>query len=208
MLVRSVFVRSMKAWWLVAAFVSGVAFAMWAEELILHWRDNHLYFSAPRMNFLAGPALDRLHNGADVPFDFQITLWSGNKQHVYSRTAARFVVSWDIWEEKFKVVKMQSPRKATAHLDARGAEAWCQDQMPIDVSGLSETEPFWARLEIRVPEQKDSSAYSRTVGESGISLASLIELFSRPPAVSQAHWTIDSPALTIDELKRGYRRGS
>src|SRR5207249_10127093 len=60
--------------------LSGFAAAMWAEELILNWRDNHLEFSAPRVHFLTGKPLDRLRNAEPVPFDLQITLWSGNRR--------------------------------------------------------------------------------------------------------------------------------
>ena len=44
-------VRAIKSWWLVLAFLSGFALAMWAEEVILNWRDNRLEFSAPRVHF-------------------------------------------------------------------------------------------------------------------------------------------------------------
>ena len=43
---------------------------------------------------------------------------------------------------------------------------------------------------------------------SGISLASLIEIFSRPPQAQQSHWSIEAGPLTLDELKRGHGRGS
>jgi hypothetical protein len=199
-------VRTIKAWWLIAAFGSGFALAMWAEELVLNWRDNHLEFAAP--HFLSGKALDRLHNGVDVPFDFRFTLWSGNRTRVLRQIPERFVVSWDIWEEKFKVVKTQAPRSAIAHLDAAAAELWCTRQMQMDTTGLLDTETFSARLEIRAEDSKESGLFGRSINDSGISLTSLVELFSRPPGGSQLHWTVDSPELTLDEIKHRLRRGS
>jgi hypothetical protein len=74
-----------KAWWVVAAFLSGLALAMWAEELILNWRDNRLEFSAPRVHFLTGKPLERLHKAAQVPFDFQITLWAGTRTREFRK---------------------------------------------------------------------------------------------------------------------------
>ena len=70
--------RAIKSWWLIVAFLSGFALAMWPRSLILNWRDNRLEFSAPRVHFLRGKPLELLHNAAPVPFDFQVTLWSGN----------------------------------------------------------------------------------------------------------------------------------
>jgi len=202
-------VRTIKSWWLVLAFLSGFALSMWAEDLILNWRDSRLQFSAPRLHFLVGKPLDLLHNAAQVPFDFQITLWSGNRNHVYQRVTDRFVVSYDLWEEKFKVAKTQMPRKSAEHLTAPAAEAWCLEQMSIDPTGLTGSELLWARLDIRAQDGKDAPLFGRgNISESGISLTSLIEIFSRPAQAQQSHWTMDGGPMTLDELKRGQRRGS
>jgi hypothetical protein len=202
--------RTIKGWWLILAFLSGFALAMMAEELILNWRDNRLEFAAPRVHFLAGKPLEKLHDGAPVPFDFQITLSSGTRSHVFGRLAERFVVSYDLWEEKFSVTKLQAPRKTAAHLTGPAAEAWCLSQMPMELSGLGDAERFWARLEIRAQDGRDSGPlFGRgKIGESGLSLTSLIEIFSRPAQADQAHWILDAGPLTLEELKRGQGRGS
>jgi hypothetical protein len=206
---RFVSVR-MKAWWLALAFLSGLAVAMLAEDLLLSWHDNRLEFSAPRLHFLTGKPLDRLHNAADVPFDFQITLWSDNRGHLFKRTAARFMVSYDVWEETFSVINLQTPRKMASHLTDRAAEAWCLAQLPVDVAGLSDAQTFWARLEIRAQDSKEAAPlFGRgNISDSGISLTSLIEIFSRPAAGNLPHWTLDAGPLTIEELKRSNGRGS
>lgn len=202
--------RTIKTWWLIAAFLSGFGLAMWAEDLALSWRNNYLEFSAPHMHFLTGKPLDRLHNGAQVPFDFKISLYSGRKDHLFRQLAERFLVSYDVWGEQFSVVKTLSPRKTVAHLDAPEAEAWCLKQMTFDPAGLDETETFWARLEIRAQDGKSANPlFGRdNISESGINLTALIELFSRPPASKQDHWSSDAGPLTLEEVKRGSRRGS
>jgi hypothetical protein len=202
--------RTIKLWWLIAAFLFGLAAAMVAEDLILDWKGQRLEFSAPRVHFLAGRPLERLRNAAPVPFDFQITLWAGDRNHVYRRSAERFVVSYDLWEESFAVTRMQAPRKSASHLSSLAAEAWCLEQMSMDVSGLPESEPFWARLEIRAEDLKEPAPlFGRgRVDESGINLmASLIDIFSRPPQGAQSHWSMDAGPLTLDQLRqsRGHR---
>lgn len=199
-----------KLWWLAIAFLSGFGLAMIAEDLMLSWHDNHLEFSAPRIHFLTGKPLDRLHNAADVPFDFQISLWSDSKTHLYRRTAARFVVSYDVWEETFSVVKLQTPRKMASHLSGPAAEAWCLSQMPLDAAGLDDAQKIWARLEIRAQDGKEGAPlFGRgNLSDSGISLTSLIEIFSRPAQGGLPHWTVDAGPLTIEDLKRSNGRGS
>jgi hypothetical protein len=203
-------VRTIKSWWLILAFLSGFALAMAAEELILNWRDNRLEFSAPKVHFLAGKPLERLHDGAEVPFDFQLTLSSDNHTRVFKRIVDRFVVSYDVWQEDFKVTKLQAPVRAASHLTALAAEAWCIKQMSPDLTGLSDTEPLWLRLEIRAQDGKEGPLFGRgNINESGISLTGLIEIFSRPAQGQQSHWgPYDVGPFTIDELKHSHPRGS
>jgi hypothetical protein len=200
--------RAIKYWWLIVAFLSGLAIAMLAEDLILDARDNRLEFSAPRLHFLSGKPLERLRNAAEVPFDFKLTLWSGDRSHVARLAADRFVVSYDIWEETFSVNKIESPRRSGSHFSAVAAEAWCMEQMGMDVTGLSNSEPLWARLEIRAqdPTRESGLPFGRgSITETGISLNSLIEILSRPPPAQQPHWVLDAGPITLDAL-RGRRR--
>jgi hypothetical protein len=204
-------VRTIKTWWLIAAFVSGFGLAMWAEDLALRWHNNLLEFSAPHMHFLTGKQLERLHNGAQVPFDLKVSLYSGTRDHLCCQLAERFLVSYSVWEEQFRVIKTQSPRQMVDHLDAADAEAWCLKQMPLPPSGIGDTEKFWARVEVRVPpvDGKTGNRFGRdSISESGINLTGLIELFSRPPASTQFHTMSEAGPWTLGEIKRGSRRGS
>ena|ERR1700674_920597 len=202
-------VRTIKLWWVIAAFLSGLAFAMAAEELILGTQENRLEFSAPRVHFLVGKPLERLRNASEVPFDFKITLWSGTRSHLLREVPARFVVSYDLWEEKFSVTKLVTPRRTARHLTDTAAEAWCLQQMSQDVTGVAANEPLWARLEIRAEDGKEAGLpFGRgNITDSGISLTSLIVIFSRPAATTQPHWSIETGPVTLDELRRARPRG-
>ena len=202
-------IRTIKPWWVVAAFLSGLAFAMASEELILSTQESRLEFAAPRLHFLVGKPLERLRNASEVPFDFKITLWSGTRGHLLREIPARFVVSYDLWEEKFSVTKLAAPRRTARHLTDKAAEAWCLQEMSMDVTGVSAAEPLWARLEIRAQDGKDTGLpFGRgNISDSGISLTSLIEIFSRPAATTQPHWSVETGPVTLDELRRGRRRG-
>ena len=48
---------------------------------------------------------------------------------------------------------------------------------------------------------------AENISDSGISLTSLIEIFSRPAATTQPHWAVETGPVTLDELRRGHRRG-
>ena len=194
-----------RAWWLWVAFFSGMAFSMWAEETLLSWRDNQLQFNGPRVHFLTGKSLDRLRNAAEVPFDFQITLFAGSRSRVERRASGRFVVSYDLWEEKFSVTRLSGTRRTAAHLSALAAETWCLEQMPVDSSGIGDTQPLWIRLEVRAQQNRPGgSPFGRDkLTESGISLNGLVEVFSRPAQSDQPHWTVEAGPFTLGEIRRG-----
>ena len=178
---------------------------MVAEDLILSQRNNRLEFAAPRTDFFTGSPLARLKNADEVPFVIKTTLWSGKKDHIFTSAADRFIVSFDIWEKTdkaYSVIKVEAPRKTASHLTAKAAQKWCLDQMSLDYTGLSGSEPLWARLEIRAEDPaRDGSMFGDSVNSSGISLiTSLVEIFGRQ-AGSQQHWTLDYPQFTLDSLK-------
>jgi hypothetical protein len=200
--------RSIKTWWFFAAFFSGMALAMLAEamlseDLILQHRNQRLEFSAPRTDFFAGQPLTRLHNASEVSFVIKTTLFSGKKDHVFTSAVDRFIVSFDIWdktEKAYSVVKVEAPRKTAAHLTAKDAQAWCLSQMSLDTTGLSGSEPLWARLDVRAEDPpRDGGLLGDSVTSSGISLTSLIDFWSRPG--SQPQKTLEYPAFTLDQLK-------
>jgi hypothetical protein len=112
--------RSIRTWWLVVAFLSGMVLAMGVEDLILSSHDNRLEFSTP-VHFLDGQPMARLRNAAEVPFDIQTKLWSGNRNNLVRQAESRFVISFDLWQQDYAVVALQTPRKSKAHLTAAAA---------------------------------------------------------------------------------------
>jgi hypothetical protein len=154
-----------------------------------------------------------MRNADQVPYLFHATLFSGTRTHILKDTTARFVVSYDLFEEKYSVSEWEPTRKtANLLMTDIGAESWCLQQLSMDVTGVSGSEPLWARLEIRALDGKENSALfgKENITDSGISLTSftakMIELFSRPAQPAQPHWgPYEAGPLTLDELRRAQR---
>jgi hypothetical protein len=155
-----------------------------------------LHVNAPNLHFLTGKSLSRLHDGAAVPFDFQLIIASGSKDNVVARSLERFTVSYDVWEEKFSVVRVRDFRRSGMRLSASSAESWCLDNIVIPTAGLPAGQQLWARLEIRSAESKEPLATT-----SGINLATLIEIFSRPSRPQQDRWSVESAPFQLSDLK-------
>jgi hypothetical protein len=193
--------------WIVLAFASGFALALWAAEIAVHWRNEEIHVSAPRLHFISGSSLERLKNGAAVPFDFQLLMWSDSKQTPLGRALERFVVSYDLWEEKFSVTKLRGSagareNQSLSHLSANAAEAWCIDNISLPSPRLRGDQPFYVRLEVRSVDGRERPGL---IGEAGISLTRLIEIFSHPARPEQQRWSYESGPLRLDDLKRTSR---
>jgi hypothetical protein len=170
-----------------------------SEDLIVRRTGDLMRVSAPRLHFLAGKSLQRLRDGAAVPFDFQLSIAGGSKSNIIERAFERFTVSYDVWEERFSVVRLRDFRKSSSNLSANAAEFWCLDNLSVRASGLPADRELWARLEVRSAEPKETTS---PFADPGISITTLIGIFSRPPRPAQDHWALDSSAFHLTDLKQ------
>ena len=203
--------------WFIAALCAGLLLAMSAEELVLHARDDELQISAPRLHFLTGPSLDRLKNGASVNYDFQLSLSLGSRTNLFDRAVERIGVSYDVWEEKYKVTRLSGSStlrgavsrrshewRSASDLTAAGAETWCLSDLAVSTGGIAPSQSLWVRLEVRSVDPKESAPL---FGDAGMSLARLIDLFSHPPRSGQQRWTLEAGPVRLSEI-RSMTRGS
>ena len=167
-----------------------------SQGLLAHRVASDLHVTAPGIHFITGKSLLRLHDGAAVPFDFQLTVASGSKNHVIARALERFTVSYDVWQEKFSVVRVRDFHRSSMRLSAASAESWCLDNITIPTVGLPSGQELWAQLEIRSVESKEPLPAA-----SGINLATLIEIFSRPSRPEQDRWSVESAPFLLADLK-------
>jgi hypothetical protein len=167
------------------------------EELDVYLRGDRIKISAPRLRFVAGPPLERLQNGAPVPFAIQLSISTDRWRSTLSRDIERFVLSYDLWEEKFSVIRLGNPRRGVSNLGARAAEAWCVDEMSLAAAGLKD-QRFWVRLEVRNEDRSQSAGDAE-----GPTLAHLIELFSRRGrSDQQSRWQFDAGPLRLSDLRK------
>jgi len=169
-----------------------------SEDLILRHLSGEIHLSAPRLHFLTGKSLQRLHDGLTVPFDFQFTISAGSKNNVIGQFVERFLVSYDVWEEKFKVVGMGSIHRYGSHLSQTRAESWCLENLYIPAASIPAEKPLWARLEVRSAESKEQATIFT---DPGINISTLIGIFSQRPRPQQDHWVLESTPFHLADLK-------
>ncbi len=181
---------------MVAAFCAlGLSFT--AQALVAHWNGDRLQVAAPGLHFLSGRALERLHNGVTVPYNFQLTLTTIPRSFPLDRALARFNISYDVWEEKFSVIEARSPRHAAFHLTPAQAETWCVERISVASNVAPADKDLWLRLEIR----SDESNQSASDGDSAISLDRLIQIFNHSKGTQQ-EWVAETQPFQLRNLKR------
>ncbi len=165
---------------------------------------NVLHVFAPGLHFLKGKPLERLKDGATVAILGQLTLSLDANVTMATRAVARFALSYDIWEERFSVSRFAATHQETAtrsasHLSPEAAETWCLDHLTVDTSVLPSGRQFWIRLELRIEDGREGN---QIIGEPGINLTRLIEIFSRPARAQQQRWQLDAGPLHLADLRR------
>ncbi len=173
--------------------------ALQGQVLQAHLQGEQLYVTAPQLHFLNERILERLHNGAAVPFHFQLTAVPSSGGRPLAQVSDRFVLSFDLWEERFSVVQSNAPRRTVSHLASLAAEAWCLENLALAVSALAAEKSFVLKLDIRAEEPGDEPSAD---SGSGLSLTGLIDVFSRKAKEQPLRWSAVTGPIRLQDLKQ------
>ena len=98
---------------------------------------GEVHVQAPGFRFIYGEPLARLKDGLTVRVDLEIGVLAGpGAAAAAAQSRQTFVLSYDLWEERFAVTVSAHRSRSVSHLTAAAAEAWCIQQLTVPVSGL------------------------------------------------------------------------
>jgi hypothetical protein len=132
--------------------------------------------NAPGFNFIKGEPLVRLKEGRSVRADLDLSVLPKPGDPAAAHTRQTFVLSYDLWEERFAVTLAGTTPKSAAYLTSAAAEGWCLEQLTVPAAALGKLGrelPFWIRLEYRILGRPDSAD-----DDAGFTLRGLIDAFS------------------------------
>lgn len=156
---------------------------------------DRLRVTGPQVRLLAGRPLERLHNGGTVVYALQLTIRNERSGRVLSRVTQRFSFSYDLWEEKFAVTRLDSPTRSVSNLSITRAEAWCLENLSVAVADVPADRPFWIALEYESEEVKDLNKEVTGLTDR------LIDIFSRRPRdEEQVRGTEQVEVLSLKDL--------
>lgn len=199
-------------WWLLpglsVTLLIGLAAPTFEARLAgddLRLDGDDLRVRAPKnFRFLTGKPLEKLKDGATLVYLAQLSLSASREATTpLTRPAVnRFVVSYDILEEKFSVTSTGSDHATASRLSAAAAEGWCLDHLPLGIDGIPHDKPLWIKLELRAEDTRDQTGVFR---DSGINLTRLIEVFSQQAQAQQMRWIASAGPVRLEDIKRERR---
>lgn len=158
---------------------------------------DHLRLSAPQFHFLAGAPLERLHDGRSVTYVFSASLQVQRGERQGPGLTRQVVFSYDLWEERFAVVRLDDPKIAASHLTAAAAEAWCVDLLTLPVRSAPVDRSFVVKLECSLREEDAKPVDT----PSAATFTGLIDLLSRKARAAPPRWEAASLPLRLADLK-------
>lgn len=178
----------------VAALVLSVAIGaslVLAQSTTVRVEGAALHVRAPAFGFIKDVPLARLKDGRSVRFDFSLLLMARQGAASLAQAGQSFVVSYDLWEERFAVTAVGQPARVISHLTLTDAEAWCVDHvaLPLSANLLARVDDsFWLRLEYQVVDDDGSESQS----DDRFTLRGLVDRLSRRRAARVVRDSMDA----------------
>ncbi len=160
-------------------FMATITVELLAQAITVQRAGDVLAVRAPSFTFIKGEPLVRLKDGRSVRVDLDLSVLPGPGGSPAAEGRQVFIVSYDLWEERFAVTVASTSAKSIANRTAAEVESWCLEQLTVPLASLGELardRPFWVRLTSRVldgdepPDRGDAE---------GFTLRALIDALSR-----------------------------
>jgi hypothetical protein len=183
--------------WTTAALAVFIHLSAQPAPLTVERDGDRLRLSAPGLHFLTGAPLERLHDGRSVTYVFTVALRVQRGGPRGPALTRQVVFSYDLWEERYAVVRLDDPKVAASHLATAAAEAWCIDLLALPASAAPVDKTFVVELECSLREEGAQPANA----PSATTFTGLIDLLSRKARAAPPRWEAASLPLRLAELK-------
>jgi hypothetical protein len=175
---------------LAVALIAGSLVTLAAQSATVRADRDQLQVRAPGFSFIRGEPLARLKDGRSVRLELALSVHARPGDPGVAQTRRSFVLSYDLWDERFAVTLAGPPAESASYLTARDAELWCLDRVTVPLAAigrLGREAPLWIHLEYLVNDEADGSA-----DETAMTLRGLIDRLSRRGEVSDLRGAMDA----------------
>jgi hypothetical protein len=178
---------------LIAPLVAGsFAAPVVAQSIAVLVVGDALHVTAPGFGFINADSLVRLKDGRSVRVDLELAVLAKQRTTATAQSRQTFVLSYDLWEERFAVTHAATQPQSVSHLTLSAAQAWCVERVSVPLAALGRLgreEPFWIRLGSRIqgiearPDPDEGGVFT---------LRGLIDALSRRSPSSDVVHTIEA----------------
>ena len=151
-----------------------------SQSMTVTTTNGEVRVQAPGFRFVSGQTLARLKDGLTVRVELEMrVLAAPGAAAPAAENRQTFVLSYDLWEERFAASVSGTGSRSVSHLTAAAAEAWCIQQLSVPVSGLGalRNEPFWLRIDSQIVNGQNTGR-----DDEGLTLRGIIDSLSRRQA--------------------------
>jgi hypothetical protein len=163
-----------------------------AQSVTITRTGNAVAVRAADFDFIKGEPLAWLKDGRSVRVDLELDVLPGPGGAPAAQGRQTYVLSYDLWEERFAVTLAGPPSRSIAYLTAAAAENWCLEQLTLPVSALGRLGrdlPFWIRLGSRVLDADSAPADN---GGGDFTIRGLVDALSRRRRVDPLTQSIEA----------------
>ena len=137
----------------------------------------------------------KLRDGVPVTYIFHLTVLNSRYGSTVAKAEYRFVISYDIFEEKFQVSRERPTVRVVSHLTLAAAEAACLEVLELPLRSINASRPFWLRWDYQA---EDAAQTDNTE----VSLGGLVEIFSRTTKKEPTQGLVESGPFVLSNLPR------
>jgi hypothetical protein len=170
-----------------------------APLIVPERKGDFIHIVAPGLHFLSGKPMEKLRNGSSITYLMTLAAYTGTTRKPVAAMKETFVVSYDLWEERYSVVQSGSGGHSASRLTSASAESWCFENIRIPLRAIPNQRPFMLRFECSVEEDKENAD---GMDHSPLTLTGLIEVFGRKKSEAPFHIeAVGGPFRTADLKK-------
>jgi hypothetical protein len=182
---------------IVAIMLSSLDAHLGSQSMTVTTTGGEVRVQAPGFHFISGQPLARLKDGLTLRVELEIRVLAGpGAAAAAAQSRQTFVLSYDLWEERFAATVSGTGSRSVSHLTAAAAEAWCIQHLAVPVGGLGSlrTQPFWIRLESRILNGKSDGRE-----DEGLTLRGIIDTLSRRQASEKTSHSTEAGPFRVQQ---------
>jgi hypothetical protein len=169
-----------------------------AQSPVIRLEGDQLRVAASGLHILGSETLQRLHNGIAMNLVFSLGIGPGRNSKPATAETFSFVVSYDIFEEKFAVSRISPNPRSVTHLSESAVQTWCLDSIALPLLNMGQDQPFWVTFEYHIEEPRPVDSES----SSGSLIGQLVDIFSRKSQKQESSASFVLGPFRISELRR------